>query len=204
MVNDENKVSDWSAAICDHIKCVNQQNSPERIYFHILYNLFENFFEEIDQDALSNDLTGCKDSLIWNKLFNYQLDAATGIINKLEMQNGCILKDSVGLGKTFNALAVIEYYELRNWSVLMLCPKQLADNWCTQYLNVSTEFYDRANSFMGFIQFYLVSSNAVNVIFFELLTFFWTYKRHCNFMTNRYFHNCWDRQLISESDDFSV
>ena len=78
---------------------------------------------------LPNDLTGYKDSLVWNKLFNYQRDAATGIINKLEMHNGCILADSVGLGKTFTALAVIKYYELRNRSVLVLCPKKLADNW---------------------------------------------------------------------------
>ncbi len=75
---------------------------------------------------LPNDLTGYQDSLVWQKLFNFQRDAATGIINKLETYNGCILADSVGLGKTFTALAVIKYYELRNRSVLVLCPKKLA------------------------------------------------------------------------------
>lgn len=91
--------------------------------------IFRDFLEEVDEDVLPNDLTGYRDSVIWNKLFNYQKDAATGIINKLETYNGCILADSVGLGKTFTALAVIKYYELRNRSVLVLCPKKLADNW---------------------------------------------------------------------------
>jgi hypothetical protein len=145
--NDEDKVSDVTAAICDHIESVYQENSPVRIYFHILYNLFQDFLEEIDQDALPNDLTGYKDSLVWNKLFNYQRDAATGIINKLEMHNGCILADSVGLGKTFTALAVIKYYELRNRSVLVLCPKKLADNWRNYNTNLTTNIFakDRFN-----------------------------------------------------------
>jgi superfamily II DNA or RNA helicase len=145
--NDEDKVSDVTAAICDHIESVYQENSPERIYFQILYNLFQDFLEEVDQDALPNDLTGYKDSLVWNKLFNYQRDAATGIINKLEMHNGCILADSVGLGKTFTALAVIKYYELRNRSVLVLCPKKLADNWRNYNTNLTTNIFakDRFN-----------------------------------------------------------
>ena len=145
--NDEEKVSDVTAAICDHIESVYQENSPERMYFHILYNIFQDFLEEVDQDALPNDLTGYKDSLVWNKLFNYQRDAATGIINKLEMHNGCILADSVGLGKTFTALAVIKYYELRNRSVLVLCPKKLADNWRNYNTNLTTNIFakDRFN-----------------------------------------------------------
>lgn len=79
--------------------------------------------------------------MIWNKLFNYQKDAATGIINKLETYNGCILADSVGLGKTFTALAVIKYYELRNKSVLLLCPKKLADNWLNFNRNLKTNIF---------------------------------------------------------------
>ena len=145
--NDEEKVSDVTAAICEHIESVYQENSPERIYFHILYNLFQDFLEEVDQDALPNDLTGYKDSIVWNKLFNFQRDAATGIINKLEMHNGCILADSVGLGKTFTALAVVKYYELRNRSVLVLCPKKLADNWRNYNTNLTTNIFakDRFN-----------------------------------------------------------
>lgn len=127
--NDSDKLQDVTNTLCDHIASVYQENSPERIYFQILYNIFNEFLEDISEDVLPNDRTGYQDSMVWNKLFNFQKDAATGIINKLETFNGCILADSVGLGKTFSALAVIKYYELRNKSVLVLCPKKLADNW---------------------------------------------------------------------------
>jgi hypothetical protein len=128
-------------------RSVYQENSPERIYFLMLYNIFNEFLEDLDEDVLPNDLTGYQDSLIWNKLFNFQRDAATGIINKLETYNGCILADSVGLGKTFTALAVIKYYELRNRSVLVLCPKKLADNWRNYNRNLTTNIFakDRFN-----------------------------------------------------------
>jgi hypothetical protein len=145
--NDPSKLEDVTAAICDHIESVYQENSPERIYFLMLYNIFNEFLEDIDEDVLPNDRTGYQDSLIWNKLFNFQRDAATGIINKLETYNGCILADSVGLGKTFTALAVIKYYELRNRSVLVLCPKKLSDNWLNYNTNLKTNIFakDRFN-----------------------------------------------------------
>ena len=117
--------------ICDHIASVYQENSPQRIYFLMLYSIFSEFLEDVSEDVLPNERTGYQDSVIWQKLYNFQQDAATGIINKLETYNGCILADSVGLGKTFTALAVIKYYELRNRTVLVLCPKKLADNWIT-------------------------------------------------------------------------
>ncbi|MCB4811931.1 hypothetical protein LG204_11455 [Methylovorus menthalis] len=116
--SDEEKLEDVTAQICEHIASVYQENSPERIYFLMLYNIFNEFLEDISEDVLPNDRTGYQETLVWQKLFNYQRDAATGIINKLETYNGCILADSVGLGKTFTALAVIKYYELRNKSVL--------------------------------------------------------------------------------------
>lgn len=145
-INSE-KVKDVTDAICDHIESVYQENSPERIYFMMLYNIFQDFLEDIDEDVLPNDLTGYQDSLVWNKLFNFQKDAATGIINKLETYNGCILADSVGLGKTFTALAVVKYYELRNRAVLVLCPKKLADNWRNYNTNLTTNIFakDRFN-----------------------------------------------------------
>jgi hypothetical protein len=144
---DPEKVKDVTDAICDHIESVYKENSPERIYFMMLYNIFQDFLEDIDEDVLPNDLTGYQDSLVWNKLFNFQKDAATGIINKLETYNGCILADSVGLGKTFTALAVVKYYELRNRSVLVLCPKKLADNWRNYNTNLTTNIFakDRFN-----------------------------------------------------------
>lgn len=145
--NDPSKLEDVTEAICDHIESVYQENSPERIYFLILYNIFSNFLEEINEDVLPNDRTGYQESLVWKKLFNYQKDAAVGIINKLETYNGCILADSVGLGKTFTALAVVKYYELRNKSVLVLCPKKLADNWLNYNSNLKTNIFakDRFN-----------------------------------------------------------
>jgi SNF2 family DNA or RNA helicase len=145
--NDAEKLEDVTDRLCDHIASVYQENSPQRIYFLMLYNIFSEFLEDISTDVLPNDLTGYQDSLIWNKLFNFQRDAATGIINKLETYNGCILADSVGLGKTFTALAVVKYYELRNRSVLVLCPKKLADNWLNYNRNLVTNLFakDRFN-----------------------------------------------------------
>ena len=113
------------------ISAVYQENSPELIYFMTLYNIFSEFLEDISEDILPNEATGFRDSIIWNKLYNFQKDAVLAIINKLEQYNGCILADSVGLGKTFTALAVIKYYEGRNKNVLVLCPKKLSENWMT-------------------------------------------------------------------------
>ncbi len=144
---DSEKLEDVTERLCDHIASVYRENSPERIYFLMLYNIFNEFLEDISEDVLPNDRTGYQESLIWNKLFNFQRDAATGIINKLETYSGCILADSVGLGKTFTALAVVKYYELRNKSVLVLCPKKLADNWLNYNSNLTTNIFakDRFN-----------------------------------------------------------
>ena len=145
--NDQEKLQDVTEAVCAHMESVYKENSPEKIYFLMLYNIFNEFLEDLNEDVLPNDLTGYKNSTVWNKLFNFQRDAATGIINKLESYNGCILADSVGLGKTFTALAVIKYYELRNRSVLVLCPKKLEDNWQTYRSNYKTNILakDRLN-----------------------------------------------------------
>ena len=96
-----------------------------------LYHVFSEFLDDISEDELPNEATGFKQSKIWNLLYDFQKDAVLAIINKLERYNGCILADSVGLGKTFTALAVVKYYENRNKSVLVLCPKKLAENWNT-------------------------------------------------------------------------
>jgi SNF2-related domain len=139
--NDAEKVEDVTGAIVDQIATVYKENSPESIYFLMLYNIFNEFLGDVDEDVLPNDRTGYQDTPIWQKLFNFQRDAATGIINKLETYSGCILADSVGLGKTFTALAVVKYYELRNKSVLVLCPKKLADNWLTFNHNLKTNLF---------------------------------------------------------------
>jgi SNF2 family DNA or RNA helicase len=129
--NDESKLQEVTDEVIESISTVYNENSPEYIYFVTLYNIFNEFLEDVSEDVLPNEATGFKDSKIWNSLYNFQKDAALAIINKLEKYNGCILADSVGLGKTYTALAVIKYYENRNKSVLVLCPKKLANNWNT-------------------------------------------------------------------------
>ncbi len=128
---DKNKLQDVTDEVIESITTAYNENSPDFIYFVTLYNIFNEFLEDISEDVLPNEATGFKESKIWNMLYNFQKDAALAIINKLEKFNGCILADSVGLGKTFTALAVIKYYENRNKSVLVLCPKKLANNWNT-------------------------------------------------------------------------
>lgn len=144
---DSSKVQDVTDEIIRHIESVYQENPPERIYFLMLYNIFKDFLDDLNEDVMPNDLTGYQDTMVWQKLFNFQKDAAVGIINKLETYNGCILADSVGLGKTFTALAVIKYYELRNKSVLVLCPKKLSANWTNYNTNLVTNIFakDRFN-----------------------------------------------------------
>lgn len=129
--NDTSKLQVVTEEVIENITAAYNENSPDFIYFVTLYNIFSEFLEDISEDVLPNEATGFKESKIWNMLYNFQKDAALAIINKLEKYNGCILADSVGLGKTFTALSVIKYYENRNKSVLVLCPKKLTNNWNT-------------------------------------------------------------------------
>lgn len=129
--NDKEKLQDVTDMVIEKITTAYNENSPEFIYFMTLYHVFSEFLDDISEDELPNEATGFKQSKIWNMLYDFQKDAVLAIINKLERYNGCILADSVGLGKTFTALAVIKYYENRNKSVLVLCPKKLAENWNT-------------------------------------------------------------------------
>lgn len=136
--NDNSKLQDVTDEVLNNIVTAYKENSPEFIYFLTLYNIFNEFLEDVSEDELPNEATGFKQSKVWNMLYNFQKDAVIAIINKLEKYNGCILADSVGLGKTFTSLAVIKYYESRNKSVLVLCPKKLGNNWNTyrdNYLN---------------------------------------------------------------------
>lgn len=128
---DKEKFQDVTDNVIENIETVYKENAPAFIYFITLYNIFNEFLEDISEDVLPNEATGFKSSVIWNKLYNFQRDASLAIINKLEKYNGCILADSVGLGKTFTVLSVIKYYENRNRNVLVLCPKKLNDNWQT-------------------------------------------------------------------------
>ncbi|MBR5482227.1 MAG: DEAD/DEAH box helicase family protein [Bacteroidaceae bacterium] len=133
--NDNDRMQVVTEEVLDNITNAYKENAPDFLYFVTLYNIFKEFLEDISEDVLPNEATGFKDSVIWNKLYNFQKDAALAIINKIEKYNGCILADSVGLGKTFTALSVIKYYENRNKSVLVLCPKKLNENWITYRSN---------------------------------------------------------------------
>jgi len=144
---DPDRLNDVTEALCQQLEQVYAENSPARIYHLMLSIIFRAFLDDINEDLLPNDRTGFRETKVWNTLYRFQQDAALGLINKLETFNGCILADSVGLGKTFTALAVIKYYELRNKSVLVLCPKKLADNWHTYNKNLTTNILaeDRLN-----------------------------------------------------------
>lgn len=136
--NDKQQFQDVTNQVIENITTVYNENSPEFIYFVTLYNIFSEFLDDVSEDTLPNEAIGFKESKVWNMLFNFQRDAVLAIINKLEKYNGCILADSVGLGKTFTALAVIKYYESKNKNVLVLCPKKLSNNWNTyrdNYIN---------------------------------------------------------------------
>ena len=133
--SDKERLQDVTDEVVESISNVYKENPPELIYFITLFNIFREFLDDISEDILPNEATGFKETAIWKTLYKFQKDAALGIINKLEKYSGCILADSVGLGKTFTAISVIKYYELRNKSVLVLCPKKLYDNWMTYRSN---------------------------------------------------------------------
>ncbi|XOQ58398.1 MAG: DEAD/DEAH box helicase family protein [Clostridium sp.] len=141
--NDDEKTKDVTAEVIEYISTVYNENSPEFIYFVILFNIFKEFLEDITEDLLPNEATGFKETEIWNRLYKFKKDAVIGIINKIQKYHGCILADSVGLGKTFTALGVIKYYELRNKNVLVLCPKKLSENWLTYRENYTNNILNK-------------------------------------------------------------
>jgi len=124
-----NQVENIKNKILDELKLIYQDKSPELLYFFTMNKLFKNFLEDAGRETMIEKRTGITDTLIWNKLYDFQRDGVVGAINKIETYGGCIIADSVGLGKTFEALAIIKYYELRNHKVLVLAPKKLRDNW---------------------------------------------------------------------------
>ena len=132
---------DVKAFVMAQLESVFASKSPELVYFLTLYNVFREYLGELEEDKIIKTRTGIKDTLIWNKLYRFQRDGVLGAIDKIEKYNGCIIADSVGLGKTFEALAIIKYYELRNDRVLVLCPKKLRENWTIYTVN------DRRNIF---------------------------------------------------------
>ena len=111
------------------MKALADHQVPSTLYTLILYHLFKDRIDELDEERVVKSATGIRNTVVWKKLFKFQRDGVVGAIEKLERFGGCIIADSVGLGKTFEALAIIKYHELRNDRVLVLCPKRLRDNW---------------------------------------------------------------------------
>lgn len=133
--NNQTMVHEIKENLLESIEKIYEDKSPEFLYFLTLYNIFKDFIGDLNEERIIRTQTGFKDTLVWNKLYNFQRDGVLGAIDKLEKYNGCIIADSVGLGKTFEALAIIKYYELRNDRVLVLAPKKLRENWSTYTVN---------------------------------------------------------------------
>lgn len=127
--NDVLAVQDVKQQVLEQMEILYKENTPQFIYFVTLYNVFHDYLDELTEDKIVKSKTGFKETHIWNKLYKFQKDGVMGAIDKIEKYNGCIIADSVGLGKTFTALAIIKYYELRNDRVLVLAPKKLRENW---------------------------------------------------------------------------
>lgn len=132
---DQDAAHDIKSDLITRLDYIASDQPASFIYFLTLFHIFKDFLEDIDEESIIRSKTGFKDTVVWNKLYKFQKDGVLGAIDKLEKHNGCIIADSVGLGKTFEALAVIKYYELRNDRVLVLCPKKLRDNWTMYTIN---------------------------------------------------------------------
>ena len=116
-------------ALISAFQAIGEHRDPFTIYTLILHHLFRDSGDEMDEDRIVKSATGIRNTVVWKKLFKFQRDGVVGAIDKLNRFGGCIIADSVGLGKTFEALAIIKYHELRNDRVLVLAPKRLRDNW---------------------------------------------------------------------------
>lgn len=141
----------WSALSSDssaksqlvgELRLLADLQDPSSAYAQILNCLFSGG-QDLDEEVVIRGATGIKSTAVWQRLFKFQRDGVVGAIDKLDRFGGCIIADSVGLGKTFEALAVIKYHELRNDRVLVLCPKRLRDNWSLFKVN------DRRNILVG-------------------------------------------------------
>lgn len=126
---DDQRTEDVKEEILKYLARLYKDYDPQLVYFKTLFELFKDYLEQLQQEQDLDRQTGFYDTVVWNKLYDFQKDGVTGAINKIKRHGGCILADSVGLGKTFEALAVIKYFELQNANVLVLCPKKLSDNW---------------------------------------------------------------------------
>lgn len=145
--NDAGTTHEARETLSADLRKVYQPRSPQQLYFQTLYHIFKDSLDLVDEENVIKTKTGIKNTRVWMKLYKFQKDGVIGAISKIEQYNGCIIADSVGLGKTFEALAIIKYYELRNDRVLVLAPKRLRDNWTLYTLNDKRNLFaeDRFN-----------------------------------------------------------
>jgi hypothetical protein len=147
---DAQMVEDVKADVLRYLEQLYVNHPPEFVYFKTLFHIFEQFLSEQDKGGLLVDNTLIVETEIWKKLFEFQKDAVKGAINKINAHNGCIIADSVGLGKTFEALGIIKYFELRNHKVLVLCPKKLRENWTVYQAQNNSELNPFVNDRFGY------------------------------------------------------
>ncbi len=135
------------AALIGGMQSLAAHRDPFLVYTLILHHLFRDRGDDLDEERIIKSATGIRNTVVWKKLYKFQRDGVVGAIDKLERFGGCIIADSVGLGKTFEALAIIKYHELRNDRVLVLAPKRLRDNWTLYKANDRRNFLapDRFN-----------------------------------------------------------
>ncbi len=139
---DPDKTLDYKPILLEALKELSKDQAPVLPYYLSLSGIFEKTLSDYTEENIIKLKTGIKDKEVWKKLYKFQVDGVLGAIDKIERYNGCIIADSVGLGKTFEALAIIKYYELRNDRVLVLCPKKLRENWSIYKIN------DKRNLFL--------------------------------------------------------
>ena len=127
--SNDDLVKDVKKEVLAYLRQLYENHTPEFIYYKTLYHIFEKFLGDAGKTDADLGKTSLFETDIWKALFEFQKDGVKGAINKILRHNGCIIADSVGLGKTYEALAVMKYFELKNERVLVLCPKKLRDNW---------------------------------------------------------------------------
>lgn len=137
--NNEELTKDVKDEVLKYLEKLYRNISPEFIYYKTLFHIFEDYLSKREKEDIAEKEKLIIDSQIWNYLFDFQKDGVKGAINKIMNYGGCILADSVGLGKTYEALAIIKYFELQNYRVLVLCPKKLKDNWTVFQASVNSE-----------------------------------------------------------------
>jgi SNF2 family DNA or RNA helicase len=148
--NNPDLVEDVKQEVLGYLEQLYVNHSPEFVYFKTLFHVFERYLAGQHAGGLLFERTQIVESDIWKKLFEFQKDAVKGAINKINTHNGCIIADSVGLGKTFEALGIIKYYELRNHKVLVLCPKKLRENWTVYQAQNNSELNPFVNDRLGY------------------------------------------------------